>query len=154
MFVVQTNCGSIAELRDDVEGTLFGVMSIMSMRTLVFGRTVCLATLSIADKMLGRRKVQMQTVSSIASECMAFSVSCGRLVCSTSAVNGEECIATAPCLAYYAYPIHHQYGGKVSRLIGSSNPMSPDRKTGQNIYGLVHVCPRGYERPRSRRNTI
>src|SRR5882757_343070 len=119
-------------------------LSIMRIRTFMLGRTVCSATLSIADKMLGRRKVQMQTVSSIASDCVAFSMLCGRLVCSTSAAQTERNALLRPRVSpVRAYPIYCQYGGKVGRLIGSTNPMSPDRKARQDIHWLVHVCRGG-----------
>src|SRR5262252_7028338 len=65
-------------------------LSMTRMRTFTFGSSDCVAILLIADKTLGLRKVQIQTVSSIALECVGFAIYAFCLLYLRSSANGWE----------------------------------------------------------------
>src|SRR5262252_34902 len=93
-------------------------LSMTRMRTFTLASSDCLATLSIVDETLGLRKVQIQTVSSIALECVDIDISCDQnMGCLLSFLRAQtERGGTAPysrVARRYAYPIDCQAGREV-----------------------------------------
>ena len=132
-------------------------LSMMRMRTLMLDRSDCLATLSIAAKTLGLRKVHIQTVSSIASDCLGFTISCVQELtgCLLYVRNGEGRLPMALCRA------GTRVSNQLSRRQGSGWIHRVDRSNvlrSEDLPRCTLACAclleLGRERPRSHRNTI